>query len=119
LHPAVDDRDRLARAPAGMASSRVLPADCIDPDVAELAIEEAVIRAAPKLAVGRELQAEALLQRERVLDRLVLRRCQLLARDLAALEPRAQREQLARSQQAPDVLGAERWGNGRHELNPS
>ena len=45
-----------ARLP-GRAAPRVLAADGVDADLAELAVEEAVIGAAAEFAVGRELQA--------------------------------------------------------------
>jgi len=70
-HAAFDHGDRLAGALAGRAALRIDAADRIDAEVAELAIEEAVIGAAAEFAVGGELQPDTLLQHERVLDGLV------------------------------------------------
>ena len=98
---------RACRVPV-RAALGVLAADGVDADVAELAVEEAVIGAAAEFAVGRELQADALLQRERILDGLVLGRGQRGLVDFAAGEFRALVEQRLRAQQAADVLGAER-----------
>ena len=72
-----------------------------------------------ELAVGRGLQADVLLKLHRLADRLVLGRAQLLGGDFAALSRRAGVDQLARPQQAADMIGAIRrrvpW---RHELLP-
>ena len=107
-HAAPDHGDRLRGALAGRAALRVRAADGVDADVAELAVEEAVIGAAAEFAVGRELQSDALLQRERVLDGLVFGRGQRGLVDFAAREFRAQIEQRLGAEQAADVLGAER-----------
>ena len=111
-HAALDEGDRL-RCPnpglAALATLGVLATDRIDADVAERAIEEAVIRAAAELAVGRKLEADAFLKRERVPDGRIFRGAQRLPADLAAAEARTQVQEVARAQQAADVLGAE-WG---------
>jgi hypothetical protein len=107
-HPAVDHRDRLASALARCAALRVLAADRIDAEVAELAVEEAVIGAAAEFAVGRKLQPNALLQRERVLDGLVFGFGQGRLVNFATREFRPLVEQGLGAQQAADVLGAER-----------
>src|SRR5262249_36511526 len=112
VHAAPDERDRLRCPLAGLATLAapgVLAADRVDADVAERAIEEAVIRAAAKLAVGRKLEADAFLKRERVPDGRIFRGAQRVAADLAVAKARAQLQELARTQQAADVLGAE-WG---------
>jgi hypothetical protein len=67
-----------------------------------------VIGAAAKLAVGCELEPDALLQGEHILDCGVLRLRQRLAVDLAAAEFRPQIEQALRTKKTADVLGAER-----------
>ena len=74
---------------AGLAAFGILAADGVDADVAELAVEEAVIGAATELAVGREPEADAFLKRDRVLDGLVFRGVERLAVDLATAKLRA------------------------------
>ena len=107
LHAAVDERHRLGGALPGCRLG-VLAADRIDREVAELAVEEAVIGAAAELAVGREFQADAFLQRERVPDRLVLR----LGSASRSTSPRANLARVSsstlRPQQAADMLRPER-----------
>ena len=88
-HAALDHGDRLVGALAGRAALRVDAADGVDAEVAELAVEEAVIGAAAEFAVGRELQPDALLQRQRLLDRGVLGGRKRLAAEFAAREPAA------------------------------
>ena len=82
-------------------------------DVAELAVEIAVIRRAAEFAVGREPQPDALLQ-ARSLPRS--RRSSAAVSVAWSISPRAKRrrsvEQTCRPQQAADVLGAERWKRG-------
>src|SRR5437660_12614144 len=77
LHAASDQRDRLAAARAdgaGLgAALGVLAANGVDAEIAELAVEEAVIGAAAEFAVGRRLEPDALLQRQRLLARALLR----------------------------------------------
>ena len=81
--------------------------------------------AAAELAVGHDLEADALLQRDRVADRRVLDRAQLVEgaaaldrRVLIALETGARVEQFLRTQQAADDFGAERrLAHGRLSLN--
>jgi len=72
LHAAVDHGNRLAAALAGRAglgaARGCFAGDGIDAQLAELAIEKAVIGAAAEFAVGRELEPDALLQRQRLLD---------------------------------------------------
>ena len=67
-----------------------------------------MIQAAAKLAVGRKLEADAFLKRERVADGRIFCGAQRLPADLATAKPRAQFQEVARAQQAADVLGAER-----------
>src|SRR6185295_2989692 len=67
-HAAVDQRDRLRAAASWVAAGGVLAGDGVDAEVAELAVEEAVIGAAAEFTVGRKLEANTLLQRQCVLD---------------------------------------------------
>ena len=111
---ALDHRGRLGAArerSAGLATDRV------GRDVAEAAVEIAVVGAAAKLAVGREPQPDPRLQIDRRGDRLVLASLQLLAADLAALISAPRVEQRRRAQQAADMLGAERRPQGRHRAS--
>jgi hypothetical protein len=63
---------------------------------------------AAELAVGHRLEADRLLQRDRLSDAFVLDRAQRIGVDLAARVACAGVLQPRRSQQAADVLGAER-----------
>jgi hypothetical protein len=56
---------------AGRAGTGFLAGDRIDPDVAEPAVEVAVIRAAAEFAVRGKVKSDALLQEQRVFDCLV------------------------------------------------
>ena len=78
VHAAVDERGRLRAAAALTAFSAfgIGAADRVDREVAEFAIEEAVIGAAAEFAVGDEFEAELLLQRDGAADGLVLGRGQ-------------------------------------------
>jgi hypothetical protein len=106
-HAAVDERKGLRGAPARLATFGVLAADGVDADFPELAVKETVVGAATEFAVGRELEPRALLEPQRVLDGLVFGLGQLRPVDFAAREFCALIEQLARPQQATDVLGTE------------
>ena len=108
LHAAVDHRDRLRDTRPGIAGFGILAVESIDANVAKLTVEIAVVRAAAELAVGREPQADALLQRDRIPDRLVFRLRQRLPIDLAAKEFRPEVEQTLGTQQAADVFRAKR-----------
>ena len=90
------------------AALGVFAANGVDAEIAELAIEEAVIGAAAEFAIGRELQPDTLLQRQRLLDRGVLGGSERLAADFAASEPATLVEQGLRTKQAADVFGSER-----------
>ena len=79
-------------------------------EFAELAIEVAVVGAAAELAVGCELQPDALLQRQRLADRRILRLRQRLPVDLTGARTWRAGRAGRRTQQAADVLGAERRG---------
>src|SRR5262252_11065782 len=109
LHAALDQRDRLGGALAGRTglgtALGVFAADRVDTEVAELAIEEAVIRAATEFAISGQPQADPLLERENVFDRIVFGRGQFLGTDLAARKTRAAFEQPRRTQEAAYVLG--------------
>ena len=70
----------------------------IDGDVAELAVEEAVIGTAAELAVGCNLQTDALLKRESLGDRPIFRRGQFIPASFTAREPPAQIEESGRAQ---------------------
>jgi hypothetical protein len=108
LHAAFDRRDRLAGAFAGGASLGILAADGVDAEIAKLTIEEAVVGAAAEFPVGREFEADTLLQRNRLLDGRILGRGERIGANLAASELAPLFEQRLRTQQAADVLGAER-----------
>jgi hypothetical protein len=99
----------LADAAGLGAALGVFPANGVDAEIAELAIEEAVIGAAAEFAVGRELQPDTLLQRQHLLDRGVLGGGKRLAADFAASEPATLVKQGLRTKQAADVLGSEWW----------
>src|SRR5207237_8648989 len=112
-HGCLDARRRLCAAPAacGLAVSAGDhgAVDHVDPDVSELLIEEAVIRPAAEFAIGHEAEAELLLQSDRVADGMVLRGGEVALRDLAARKTCPGIEQRLWTQQAAEVLGAERW----------
>ena len=97
----------LRAACAGRACRR------LERDVAELGIEIAVIRGAAELTVGGKPQSDALLQRDRVIDRTVFSRGERCLIDLALREAAAQREQAHRPQQAADMRGAKRREHAR------
>ncbi len=73
-----------------------------------LAEEIEVPPGAAELAVGRELQADRGLLVHDLLDLHVLDLAQIVGRDLALLEPGAGFLDLRRTQQAADLVGAER-----------
>ena len=77
-------------------------------DAAELVDEVHVPRRAAELAVGHRAQAEVLLQGDDVADRVVLGRAQAVGVDAAFAEVLPGLHELARAQQAADVLGPER-----------
>src|SRR5262249_9804460 len=105
---AVDKRHRLRCALAGRSAASVFSAYGIDADIAKFAIEEAVIGAAAGFAVGGKFQANALLQRQRVLDGRVLGLGEPCPVTFAGSEFGALLEQPLRAQEAADVLGAKR-----------
>jgi hypothetical protein len=110
LHAAADHGHRLRAAPAGTALCALClgTADRIDGELAELAVEEAVVGAAAEFAVGDEFEAELLLERDSAANGSVFRRGQRRLIDLAAGEAGALGHQFRRPQQAADMLGAER-----------
>src|SRR5262249_49944196 len=110
LDLAVHDRERLRRAAVAAVS---FLGEGVRRDVAELSVEIAMVGAAPKLAVGRTLEAEPLLQRDRAGDRLVFRARQVVGARVSGGEAPARGEQFRRPQQAADVLGA-KWRHGPH-----
>ena len=85
-----------------------LAAHRVGRDVAELAVEVAVIGAAAEFAVGRERQPGARLQGDCLRNRFVLRRLQRVVADLATCVALPALEQRGGPQQAADVLGAKR-----------
>src|SRR6185312_8314948 len=91
-------------------------------DAAELVDEVHVPGPAAELAVGGRLEADALLHRDRLHDRRVLRLLERLAGDVARAELLAGVQQGRGTQQAPDVVGAERrlgsLAHGRHASAP-
>ena len=96
--------DRPALAPERHLHGRsVEPLDAAD---AELEIHQPVVAA--ELAVGHSLQADILLHAYRPRDRGILDAAQLLARDTAGRMVGARAQQLRRTQQAADMVGAER-----------
>jgi len=80
----------------------------VDVKIAELAVEEAVVRAAAELAIGCEFQADALLEADGILDGGVLDLGQFVAAELAACKFGSRIKQHLWTQQAADVLGPER-----------
>jgi hypothetical protein len=77
--------------------------------------ERAEERQAAQLAVGDDLHARALLQRDRVVDGAVLDRLERGARDRALREPLARLQQLRRPQHAAQDLGPDHVD---HPLSP-
>src|SRR5262249_53581587 len=80
-HAAIDEGDGLRPASAeSLGARRIGACDGIDAEVAELAIEMAVVGAPAEFAVGDEAQAEPLLQRNGAPDRFVFgrRQCRLI-----------------------------------------
>src|SRR5262249_46010582 len=77
-------------------------------DVAELQHEVAVPGMAVVLAVGSEPESQVLLQAYDLADRRLLDRTQFLRRQVALLGPLARRDQRVRTDQAADMVGAER-----------
>ena len=114
----LDGRVVLKRQRGGDGLRRVDPAD---PGAGQREQEILEPGAAAELAVGHDLQADALLQPDGVDDRLVFERLRagIIERpgDLAVLIAfgrRAGLQQVGRAQQAADVLGSKRWC-GAHE----
>jgi hypothetical protein len=111
-HAAFDQRDRLAATladGAGLgAALSLFTANGVDAEIAELAVEEAVIGTAAEFAIGGELQPDTLLQRQRLLDRGVLGGREGLAAEFAASEPVTLVQEGLRTKQAADVFGSER-----------
>src|SRR5262249_12552303 len=65
-HTAFDEGDRLRSAPiASLCAPGVGACDDIDVQVTKLLVEKTMVRPAPKFAVGRKSQADALLQAKR------------------------------------------------------
>ena len=111
-YAAPDQRNRLAATladGAGLgAALGFFAANGVDAEIAELAVEEAMIGAAAKFAVGRELQPDALLQRQRLLDRGGLGGRERLAAEFAARKRAALVKEGLRTKQTADVFGSER-----------
>src|SRR5205823_6360359 len=83
---------------------------CIERDVAKPAVEIAVVGRAAEFTVGRELQADALLQPHGVFDGAIFGCGERDLIDLARCKAAPCFEQRRRPQQAADVLRAEgRW----------
>ena len=85
-------------------------------DAAELLEEVEVEIGAPELAVGDGLQADVGLEAHDLVDRAVLDLAQLRGRDLAAGLLLTRLQQVSRTEEAADVVGAERrrgaYGHG-------
>src|SRR5262249_27740617 len=103
---AADDRPRLR----GAAGPDVATVDLVGNDVAKPTVEVAVIGASAELAVSGQLEADALLQPDRLLDRRVLGGGERRIIDFASGPTPAHLGETRRPQQAADVLGAERRG---------
>src|SRR5262249_31772099 len=82
-------------------------ADGVGGELPESPVKETVGGAGTEFAGRRELEPHALLERQRVLDGFVFGLGQLRAVDFAAREFCTLIEQLARPQQATDMLGME------------
>ena len=81
--PAVDERHRLCATPAAAlrtvsSTFGVRASDGVDAHISQLLIKEAVIRPAAVFAVRSETQPKLLLQRDRLGNRGVLGRCQII-----------------------------------------
>jgi len=73
-------------------------------------------RAAAKLAVGHPFEADLLLHPDRIADRRIFDAAQFLARETAGLMLGSRPQQLRRTQQAADMVGAEGWTRHRSSL---
>ena len=115
FHPAVDPGHRLGTPGRPVVAAAIVLGflDMVDLDVAELAVEEAVVGGATEFSVGGEPEAEPLLQGDGVADRGVLGNLQLGCRDTASRMAATQVQKRGRAEQAADMLGAEgRLGHG-------
>ena len=100
------DADRLRAAAVRAAVGRGF-----EGDVAEPAVEIAVIRRAAEFSVGREPQTDARLQGDRFLDRAILGGGQRRLVDLAAREARRRSSRPAGRNRLP-TCSARKGGNG-------
>src|SRR5215831_11327080 len=88
-------------------------------DAIELAEKVVVPEGAAELAVGHRSQPHLRLLFDDRGDLAVFDRAQLVSADLATLALGARVLQRGRTQQAADVVGAERWCGAGHDLHPS
>jgi hypothetical protein len=99
----------------GLVALLVVPVDlgALDrPHAVDRVRERADEGQAAQLPVGDDLDARALLQRDRVVDRAVLDPLELAAPDRAGHHLLARLQQLRRPQHAPDDLGADDLRHG-------
>ena len=86
-------------------------------DPTQLVDEVHVPRAAAQLAVGGRLEPDLLLHPHDVADGVVLGGAEVLGADATGGGVLAGLEQRRRAEQAPDVIGTERWGR-EHRPHP-
>ena len=91
----------------------------IERDAVETAEEIEMPPRAAQFAIGGELEPDLFLFLDDLLDLAVLDRAQRVGRDLAALAFGAGLLQHWRSQQAADMVGAERWRGTLHNTPPN
>jgi len=106
--PVGDVRRHDLRGLAGMITELV--GRGTDGETLDRLDEAAPIGAAAKLAVGHDLEAELLLERHGVADRLVAHRLELVLHQLAGAKPAIGLGQRLGAQQAANMLGAETRG---------
>src|SRR6266849_7504403 len=107
--PAADPRRRLQAAPLAAASFD--RRHCVDGNVAQLAVEIAVIGGAAEFPIADDRESGRLLQPDSAQDRFVFDGGKLVTADLAGAKATARCDQALGPQQTADVLGPERWRN--------
>src|SRR6516225_2880182 len=116
LHAAADNRDRL-RASTALGQLRIDTiggADAVGADGRGGAVEKAVIGAATKFAISDKFEAQSLLQPDRIGSGGIFGGGERGRVDLALGKAGAFAQQIGRTQQSADMLGAEwRFSRGR------
>src|SRR6516165_3198776 len=116
LHAAADNRDRLRAATASpVRANSVGAANSIDAQLPERAVEKAVIGAATKFAISDKFEAQSLLQPDRIGNGGIFGGGERGRVDLALGKAGAFAQQIGRTQQTADMLGAE-WRFSRGHI---